>query len=159
MILRKAREYEVAVVAQLYRSGAMTEHSVWDENYPTSEHARNDYLQGNLFVYEDNGNIIGAASVESDHEFDDMEFWEIKGENAVEIARIIIAPYFQGRGLGAEMVVLLIKHLAGNGIKAVHLLSAKSNIPATKTYSRLGFKIVGECLAFGHEYYAMEYIV
>lgn len=159
MTLRKAREYETAVVAQLYKGGAMSDFSVWDENYPTPEHARNDCRLGNLYVLENNGNIIGAVSVESDHEFDDMECWSIKGENTVEIARIVIAPAYQGKGYAVKMVELMVKHLSANGIKSVHLLSAKSNIPATKTYSRLGFDTVGECVAFGHEYYAMEYVV
>ncbi len=41
-------------------------------------------------------------------------------------------------------------------MKSIHLSVAKSNIPAYKTYIKLGFKTVGEVEIYGGDYYLME---
>ncbi len=107
------------------------------------------------------GSIVGAASVVPENELDDLEFWTDPGEAAgegkvFEIARIVISPRFQGKGLGKRLVTSLEEVLRERGCSAVRLLAAVKNIPACRTYLHCGFRILGECDRYGDHYYACE---
>lgn len=159
MKLRKAEKSEIGIVAAMYKSVIGVNNSVWDENYPSEADAKNDWSNGNLYVLEKDGEIIGACSVESEGEFRELSCWKIDDGTQREIARIVISTAHQGHGYAKKMVKALIDELAANGCKSVHLLVAKSNPAAVNTYKSLGFDFVGECFAFGHDYYAAEYVV
>lgn len=159
MTLRQAVKADIETVSALYKSVIGVNNSVWDENYPTAADAENDLERDNLFVLEKDGRIIGACSVESDGELKGLECWKIDDGSQREIARIVIAKDKQGCGYAKIMVKALAKVLAERGCRAVHLLAAKSNPAAVKTYLAIDFETVGECFAFGHDYYAMEYII
>lgn len=159
MTLRQAVKADIKTVSALYKSVIGVNNSVWDENYPTAADAENDLERDNLFVLEKDGEIIGACSVESDGELKCLDCWKIDDGSQREISRIVIAKEKQGRGYAKFMVKALVGVLEGRGCRAVHLLAAKSNPAAVKTYLAVGFETVGECFAFGHDYYAMEYII
>lgn len=110
------------------------------------------------------GSIVGAASIVPENELDDLEFWTDPGEAAgegkvFEIARIVISPRFQGKGLGKRLVTSLEEVLRERGCSAVRLLAAVKNIPACRTYLHCGFRILGECDRYGDHYYACEKIM
>lgn len=157
MKLRKALFSDVDAAAAMYRDVIGVNNSVWDENYPTHENAEDDFRDGRLYIFENDGEIIGACSVEYENELDEFDFWKIR-QGSLEISRIVIARKHQGKGLAKVMVKLFIKELAEQGCSSIHLLAAKSNPAAIKTYKSIGFEFVGECFAFGHDYYAAEYI-
>ncbi|MBE6861429.1 MAG: GNAT family N-acetyltransferase [Ruminococcus sp.] len=159
MTLRLAVKADIGMVSALYKSVIGVNNSVWDENYPTAADAENDLERDNLFVLEKDGEIIGACSVEADGELKGLDFWKINDGTQREIARIVIAKEQQGKGYAKIMVRAFIDMLVERGCKSVHLLAAKSNPAAVKTYLALNFETVGECFAFGHDYYAMEYII
>lgn len=159
MKLRKAKKSEVSIIKDMYRSVIGVNNSVWDEKYPNEVNAESDYNSGNLYVLENAGEIIGACSVESESEFKDLSCWKINDGSQKEISRIVISRDNQGKGFAKIMVKALIETLAESGCRAVHLLVAKSNLAAVKTYRRLEFEFKGECSAFGHDYYAAEYII
>lgn len=159
MTLRQAVKADIDTVSALYRSVIGVNNSVWDENYPTAANAENDLEKNNLFVFEKDGTVIGACSVESDGELKWLDCWKINDGSQREIARIVIAEEHQGHGYAKIMVKSFTEILAERGCSAVHLLAAKSNPAAVKTYRAIGFETVGECFAYGHEYYAMEYIL
>ena len=53
----------------------------------------------------------------------------------------------------------MLEELKKEGVRSVHLLAAKMNPPALKTYLSLGFEILGECFRYGHEYYVCEKLI
>ncbi len=159
MNLRKAVQTDINIVADIYKSVIGMNYSVWTEDYPTIQNVVQDFRNGNLYVFEDNNIIIGACSVESESDFENSDFWKINDGTQCEISRIVIAPEYQGKGYARIMVGNFINVLAENGCKSVHLFVVKSNIPAVETYRSLDFDFSGKCSMFGHEYFAMEYIV
>lgn len=52
-----------------------------------------------------------------------------------------IYPRFQGRGLGTEMIRLLLEDLIREGAKTVVLQVSADNIPALRLYEKTGFRI------------------
>lgn len=75
------------------------------------------------------------------------ELWLDDDEDEVELARIILAPEFRGRGLGTLLVRALLVPALGSGHAAVFLRVRPDNVPAIRTYRRVGFQPVDEALA------------
>ena len=156
MDLKKATDAEVADVALIYEAVKGVGYCVWNEDYPTAEIAADDQKAGCLYVLKYNNVIIGCASVEPVPEDDDLPFWRINDGTHREISRIAVLPSHQGKGLAKTMVSLLTDALKREGVRSIHLLAAKENPPAYKTYSALEFDLIGECFRYGHDYYVFE---
>ena len=151
MELIKAPKDGYLIAAGIYNSVKGGCFCAWDEGYPTAERAKADEDAGCLYLFEDGSCIIGCASVEPISEDNDLPFWRINDETHREIARIAIIPEHQGKGYAKIMVGLLLEELKKEGVLSVHLLAAKMNPPALKTYLSLGFEILGECFRYGHD--------
>ena len=159
MELLKATPADIATVANIYDSVRNRGFCVWNENYPTAEHAMRDEKASCLYVLKYDGKIIGCASVEPVSEDDDLPFWKINDGTHREISRIAISPEYQGKSLARIMVEKLIYELKKQGISSIHLLAAKSNPPAFRTYQALEFDFIGECHRYGSGYFACEKIL
>ena len=159
MDLRLASASDVDGVVKIYDSVRGVGFCVWNENYPTYEHAARDQAAQCLYVLTVDGEIVGCASVEPVAEDDDLPFWRINDGMHREISRIAISPRFQGKGYAAKMVDMLLGELASKGVSSVHLLAAKANPPAYRTYRALGFDFIGECYRYGSDYYVCEKIL
>lgn len=49
-----------------------------------------------------------------------------------------------------------MEELKNRGYQAVHLLVAKDNVKALRSYDKLNFENVGECELWGHMYWCYE---
>lgn len=154
-ILKPAKKEELPQILKLYRSVIGKPGCTWTVFYPNEATLHEDFKSGNLFVLHKGKNMIGAASIVPENELDDLTCWQFK-ENAREIARIVIAPEFQGKGYGKHLVKKLCLKLESMDCKAVHILVAKENHHALNLYRNTGFQNKGECSRYGHEYYAYE---
>lgn len=159
MKLRKAKENEITVVSRIYDLVRDGEYCVWSESYPTVEHAKTDFEAGCLYVFENDGEIIGCASVEPVAEDDDLPFWKICDGTHREVSRIAIVPECQGRGYARIMVEQLVETLKTQGVRSIHLLAAKKNPPAMNTYCKAGFEFIGECFRYGADYFVCEKVL
>lgn len=156
ILFRKANKADAENVLSLYRSAVGGEFCTWNEYYPTETEVDYDLSADSLFVLEEDGRIIGAGSIVPENELDGSSVWE--EDNAGEIARIVVSPECRGRGLSAVIVEGLTKRLRENGRSAVHLSVAVKNIPARRTYEKLGFEIKDKCQIYGNDYYLSEKI-
>lgn len=155
MEFRSARPGEEGAIFALYRAVAGKDLCVWDDEYPGMGDIVHDMETDNLFVLEENGSIAGAISIVPENELEEWEFWTER-EDAYEFARVVTSPACRGRGLAGVMVGHIEDVVRARGGRCIHILAAVGNIPAVKTYSRMGYGTVGRCFAFGHDYYAME---
>lgn len=156
MEFRRAREEELDDVLELYKSVIGTEFCTWNEYYPGKEEIKMDYENNNLFVMMEGNQILGALSVISENELDELEFWNVRDRAVREIARVVVNRRFRGKGIAYEMVKKIEYILKEEGCTAIHLLVACKNIPAYKTYMKAGFEVMGECDMYGNHYYACE---
>ncbi len=156
LTFRPARADEVDTVCGLYRAASKSPFSVWNEEYPTLQDARHDLETGNLFILTADDQVIGAISIVPECEMDDLDVWQFTDGTHREIARICISQDFQGKGLAAVMVTNIIHVLKERGCHSIRLSAAVCNLPACKTYGKLGFEIRGEADLFGSHYYLLE---
>ncbi len=159
MELLKANFADISAVVNIYNAVKGRGFCVWSESYPTEEHARRDEKAGCLYVLKDGEEVLGCASVEPVAEDDDLPFWRVNDGTHCEISRIAILPAHQGKHLAEKMVGMLLCELEKKGISSVHLLAAKANPPAYRTYRALGFDFIGECHRYGSDYFVCEKIL
>ena len=156
MTFREAKAEDLAQIAALYAGAIGTEGCTWSENYPTEEDIHADFQAGGLYVLEDGGRVIGAASVASEHELDDLDCWSLADGTHREIARVVISRNYAGQGLAGQMLSLLLEELRNSGCRGVHLAVACQNRAAIRTYEKLGFAFLRECQLFGHDFFLCE---
>ena len=82
------------------------------------------------FVYEEEGKIIGYAGV-----------WLIEDEG--HITNVAVEPGHRGKGIGKELIVMMIEMLKGKRILRLTLEVRESNHVAIALYHSLGFEIYG----------------
>lgn len=157
MKFRAAAQEDLNTVYALYRSVIGTPYCVWNAEYPGWEEIQDDFSHDNLFVMAEGYEILGAISIVPQNELDDLPFW--KSSPACEIARVVVSASHQGQGIAAKMVQQVSEIIKARGISAIHLLAAQSNPPAQKVYRKCGFREVGTCHMFGHDYLAFEKIL
>ena len=149
-------EEDAKTASEIYDSVRGGELSVWNDSYPLFSDALRDAKAGCLYILMDSGEAVGCASVEPVAEDDDLPFWKICDGTHREISRVAVSPSYRGRGYARIMMEMLIMQLRAGGVRSIHLLCAKKNIPAIKTYRSLGFEFVGECYRYGADYYVCE---
>ena len=159
MQLLRATTDDIPAVLNIYNEVRGKGFCVWSENYPSAEHALRDALAGGLYVLKLSGEIVACASVEPIAEDDDLPFWRINDGTHREVARVAVAPAHQGKRLSQTLMRLLLEALKREGVRSVHLLAARKNPPAVRTYRALGFDFIGECHRYGADYFVCEKIL
>ena len=154
---RRAGQGDAAQVLSLYESAKSGAFCVWNDSYPTIAEIQHDLETENLYVMTDGSKVIGAISVVPENELDDFDCWSCK--DGREIARVVVARAYQGRGLSFEMVQNVEAILQENGHRSIRLAVVKSHIPACKTYRKAGFSVVGEAQMYGNDYFLMDKII
>ena len=85
---------------------------------------------------DDAGNIAGVISIDDDPNVECLTCWSETMVPSAEVSRV--------------------EELKKRGYKAVHLLVAKDNVKALRSYDKLNFENVGECELWGHMYWCYE---
>ena len=159
MLFRQAKRDELSDIYALYQSVIGSAYCTWNHLYPGMEEVLHDFETDNLFVLRDADRLVGAASIVPENEMDALPFWRTSDGGEREIARIVIAKPFQGKGLAAGLVRSVMDVLKARGCGVVRLSVAARNIPALKTYQSTGFALVGETDMYDNHYYLLEQVI
>lgn len=154
-ILRPARKEDLPEILKMYRSVLGKPGCHWTISYPNEATLHEDFSTGHLFVLWRGKHRIGAGSIVPKNELDDLSCWQYR-ENARELARIVIACQYQGKGYGKHLVRKLCHKLDTSKAKAVHILVSVQNNHAKNLYRECGFTCKGPCHRYDHDYYAYE---
>lgn len=115
--------------------------------HPTSERIKAYMEEGSMYLYEENGQIIGAMAVTM-YQGDDyhaIKWSEQVADNEAAVIHILaVSPDHQGTGIGFGMIREAIRTAQDKGMKAIRLDALASNTPAHKIYERLGFEYRGK---------------
>ncbi len=142
----RVRKEEADTVLKLYRSLLGTLYCVWTEDYPTEKEVEFDFSRDALFcMRDDDGNIIGVISIDDDPNVECLTCWSKTMVPSAEVLRVGVYQEFQNQGIARKLLVGVMEELKNRGYQAVHLLVAKDNVKALRSYDKLNFESVGEC--------------
>lgn len=156
MTFRKAEKADLPQVGALYTAAIGTEGCTWNRDYPGEMELQGDFAAGCLYVLTEGAEIIGAASVIPENELDGLDCWEVTDGGQREIARVVIAAGYRGRGLAEHMLRQLFALLEAGGCSAVRLAVACGNGAAMRTYEKLDFAFLREHEMYGNRYWLCE---
>jgi len=110
--------------------------------HPTEEVIQIYIEEGSMYLYRENGGIVGAMAVTmyQGEDYHAIEWVQQVGNDEAAVIHILaVSPDRQGEGIGSEMIREAIHLAQANGMKAVRLDALASNTPAHRIYERLGF--------------------
>jgi ribosomal protein S18 acetylase RimI-like enzyme len=173
-MIRKATPDDISAVAELYDKAIDHEEShvkytSWQKGiYPTADTARLGLKNDSLYVYEEDGKILGSVILVTRQppEYKNVT-WNIdaKYDEALVIHTLCVDPDFAGTGIGSAIVDFAKELATESGKLCVRLNTTQRNIQASRLYQKNGFVIVDtqEILLNGQircgNHLFMEYVI
>ncbi len=116
----------------------------WDATYPNRAFLCQAISDGNLFVYVDDGNLIGCVVLDEWQapEWSGIE-WEVSESPVLVIHALAIEPLWQGRGCGSALLQACERLAVENGYGCIRLDTFKGNAAAKQFYERHGYQYRG----------------
>jgi len=129
----------------------------WNENYPNEETIDFDISRNSLFAMKNEyGEIIAVITIDQDPEVEALDCWDKALAPGGELSRLGVRKDMNNKGIAREMMRYAFAELKVRGKKSVHILVKTGHVVALASYSKLGFKQVGECNLFGKDFLCME---
>ena len=130
------------------RTPDMEQYARWKKGlHPTHDGIRAYIEEGSMFLYKENGAIVGvmAVTMYQGEDYHAIEWSQQVLDNEAAVIHILaVSPDAQGKGIGSEMIREAIRLAQTNGMKAIRLDALASNTPAHKIYKALGFEYRGQ---------------
>lgn len=142
---------DAALVLALYRSLVGMPGCSWDLGYPDEETLAEDISTGSLYVLRHiSGALVAAISAGPFGELDSRQWSAVK--NPCELARLGVAPPWQGRGLAGRMVQQAEQAARARGFGGICLMAGAQNPAAIAVYQGLGYACRGPVHMFDHDF-------
>ena len=171
MMLELATQKDFDAIIAFYddvtaRTPEMATYARWQKGkHPTVEGIRAYIDEGSMYLYRENGIIVGAMAVtmyqgEDYHAIDWVQ--QVVDDQVTVIHILAVSPDSQGKGIGSEMIREAIRLAKKKGMQAIRLDALASNTPAHRLYERLGFEYRGKQHLFAEntgwtDFYFFEY--
>lgn len=113
--------------------------------YPTRKDAENALRKDALFVYEENGIIIGSIIVDDiqPDEYRRIDWPSHATDEKVKVVHLLmIRPSAAGKGIGSALVNFVSEMAKRQSCIAIRLDTGSQNIPAVSLYKKMGFQLV-----------------
>ena len=132
--------------------------SDWDEDYPNREIIEEDIKNQDLYILEDQGKMIASISIveKEPEEINDLGWERVR---SCFLVRLCVAPEYQGKGIGEQMMKSISIIAQEKGYKATHHLAAEVNKSANRLYKRMGYKNLGLIHAYDTDFIAYEKVL
>ena len=153
MRLEQATQKDFEAIIAFYddvteRTPDMAVYARWIKGkHPTQESIRTYIDEGSMYLYREEGGIVGAMAVTmyQGEDYHAIEWARQVGDDEVAVIHILaVSPDKQGEGIGSEMIREAIRMALSKGMKAIRLDALASNKPAHRIYERLGFEYRGK---------------
>ena len=157
-VFEHVKASEAEEVLSLYRSLVGTPFCAWTADYPARSDVEFDLSRNALFCLREkpSGRLIGTISIDDDTEVEALSCWSEDLTPVAELSRLGVAAEYQNRGIARILLQEAMAELKSQGYKAAHILVAKDNVKALRSYEKLHFTTAGECELFGHSYWCYE---
>ena len=151
-MIRKATESDILGVSALYDDIHTEEENGravigWERGvYPTENTARKALADGELFVDEEDGKIIGAAII-NQRQVDVYAgapwSFAVSDDEVMVLHTLVISPKAGGRGYGRRFVQFYEDYALSHGCRYLRMDTNERNSRARAMYAKLGYKEIG----------------
>lgn len=148
------------------RTPNIYEYALWQKGkHPTAEGLKAYIEEGSLYLYKEDGVIVGAMAfpMYQGEDYHPVQWALPLKDNEVAVIHIFaVHPDWQGRGVGSQMVKAAIEMAREKGRNTVRLDTLASNLPAQHLYKSLGFQFRGQQYLYAEnthwtDFYYFEY--
>ena len=111
--------------------------------YPTKDDAERAIYAGALFVYEENGTIVGSIIIDKVQpiEYATIPWKEKLSEDEVMVIHLLmVRPSMSGKGIASSLIKFATELAQKNSCRALRLDTGSQNIPALSLYQKNGFE-------------------
>lgn len=154
--IQKATVEDKSEILALYRTmlyGAAD----WSEDYPNEDTVDFDISRDSLIAMKNEaGEIISVISIDKDEAVEALECWDKNLAPGGELSRLCVRKDMHNKGIAKDMMRYAFDELRARGKKSVHILVKTGHVVALASYTKLGFKQVGECHLFEKDFVCME---
>lgn len=151
-MIRKAVSQDIDQVEEGYTELLLHEqehgaYTVWKLGvYPTRETAEESFLDGALYVMEQDGEICASMILNQiqPEEYDKIQWtYHEDPEEILVLHLLCVRPSKAGCGIGKKMVQFAVEEGRRRNCRAVRLDTGAQNKPAAALYQKLGFELAG----------------
>lgn len=123
----------------------------WDENYPQSKDFEEDIQNGDLYVYNVDGEVYGFICVNciEPKEYDDLN-WSYN-EKAMVVHRFAVNPTFRNKGIGSKLLKFADDLSRENNITYLKTDTYSINTKMDSLLKKCGYKHIGDMNFLGKE--------
>lgn len=155
MIIRRATTSDIDAIENLYNkilskeeeSGKVT--TGWERGiYPRRETAETALEKEEIFVIEDEGDLVGAGIINKEQvDVYEKAKWKFSAEDSevMVLHTLVIDPDKSGRGYGKNFVDFYEDYAREKGCKYLRMDTNEKNKPARSLYKKLGFEEI-DCI-------------
>lgn len=157
MNIKRLTNNDVNAIKEIYSDIRKNTYTLWDDNYPSEELILWDIERNGLWGMFDDQRLIAITFIGERCEDDEEDFtWKDTFKKRGTFARIGVAPEYQNKGIGTQLVKFALDELRGQGFDGVRILVGVNNTNAIKLYLKFGFINCGKTERYDHEYYLFE---
>jgi ribosomal protein S18 acetylase RimI-like enzyme len=153
MELIRATVQELKAAEELYRNiiaktADLNQFARWQWNLHPSEEMIEEYMRtGAMYLFMDGGKTAGAMAVTmaQGSDYHGVAWAVPAADDETAVIHILgVAPEYQGRGIGKQMIDQAMELARASGKKALRLDTLASNTPAQHLYQEKGFTYRGK---------------
>ncbi len=151
-MIKKATQEDIQNVADLYNKmisfeDSNVKYTSWQKGiYPTVDTARLGVKNDSLYVFEENGELLGSVILDTKQapEYRKVN-WSVnaKHSEALVIHTLCVDPNAAGSGIGSAMVDFAKQLAKEKGCLTIRLNTTERNTPAAHLYQKNGFTVAG----------------
>jgi len=144
-MIRKARAKDIDKILDITKACAkhMINQNIyqWNEHYPNKNAFLNDLDRDELFVLEENNNVIGSLVISTlmDREYETIN-WLTPNTNSIYIHRLSVHPLFQNRGFAHKLMDFAEQFAIKNKHVSVRLDTFSKNQKNQHFYKKRGYQ-------------------
>ncbi|WP_446051126.1 GNAT family N-acetyltransferase [Zobellia laminariae] len=148
-MVRSAKLSEIPQILNITRAcaAAMIKNGIyqWNEDYPNKEAFELDIERGELYVFEEDGQVIGTIVLSTlmDEEYVPVE-WLTPSDKNIYIHRVSVHPDLQGKGYAQKLMAFAEDYARKNAFVSIRLDTFSQNKRNQKFYETRGFERLGD---------------
>lgn len=130
-----------AVAAHMQEQGIMQ----WNENYPTIQHVTADIALENIYICEEENNILGVISIDANQSPEYAEIpWQFTQGDVLVVHRLAVSPLAQKKGIGRQLMDFALNKAITENYTSIRLDAYSLNERTLRFYEKRGYQKRGE---------------